>query len=140
MVVEKLHSHFTVFLPTQSGETSNPIQPRPVSRNIAWSPAAPRIPSRVRAVPDVLQLSSRFSPVVERLSKIGRLARYDNQSQTRAPDGSDGKVLLTALRMLLEWISNIAFSCSSLFTSDWLLVISRVLFNTRRHKARVKSS
>jgi hypothetical protein len=57
----------------------------------------------------VLQLSSFFFPVVERLSTIGRLARYDNQSQTRALGGSDGKVLLTALRILLEWTSNTAF-------------------------------
>ena len=100
-----------MLLPKQSIwlEPSNPIQLRPVSRNIAWSPFAPRVQSRVRAGPDVLQLSSCFSPVVERLSTIGRLAQYDNQSQTRTPDGSDGKALLTALRILLEWTSNNAF-------------------------------
>jgi hypothetical protein len=90
-------------------QRSNPIQPRPVSRNIAWSPLAPRLQSRARAGPNVLQLSSSFFPVVERRSTIGRLARYDNQSQTRASDGSDGKVVLTAPRILLEWTSNTAF-------------------------------
>ena len=100
-----------MLLPKQSIwlEPSNPIQLRPVSRNIAWSPFAPRVQSRVRAGPDVLQLSSCFSPVVERLSTIGRLAQYDDQSQTRTPDGSDGKALLTALRILLEWTLNTAF-------------------------------
>jgi hypothetical protein len=94
----------------QSGSSlATPIQPRPVSRNIAWSSLAHRVQSRVRAGPDVLQRSSCFFPVVERLSMIGRPARYDNQTQTRAPGGSDGRVLLTALRILLEWTSNNAF-------------------------------
>jgi hypothetical protein len=88
---------------------SNPTQPRRVSRNMAWRFLSPAPWSRVRAAPDVPQLSSSFSPAVECLPTIDRLARSDAQSQTRAPGGSDGRVGLTVRRILPEWTSKTAF-------------------------------
>ena len=108
---DRLHVHRAVSPPNQSvsPRASNPIQPRLVSRNIALSSLASLLGNQVPAMPGVLHQPSCSCRAVEDPSRIRGPDPSQSHNLTRAPGGNDGRVLLTALLIVLEWSSNTAF-------------------------------